>query len=606
MKKITRLIYISLFTFSFLGLHPFGTSFSSIFAQVPSKGLDAKFIAANYYKGIVKVLLYDSAAAKIDAQKGYVGRGSGFVVSDDGIIFTNRHVVELCVNGYMDYNYIDATTNSSWRTTAAYSEEKAKDASITNVNYTGYATPIVQVYYGKGEDEYKLYVAKVLTIGNGSFDGAMLKIISDINGNPVTTKFFSLPVGNSDAAVQGEDLCVFGYPAQYDGDFKTMLKDMSTLTFGKLSGYDYVFNKDYGYIKTDASINSGNSGGPVFNETNKVIGIATATGTKTSIGLVGGINGMYYVVAPKSTLLQQLTTKGLTIPKNAGSINTILGEKKEIPTAETLNKNKTSYGGTSYYGGTGTTNTTTDLYKNSKVTFHNSVSDDGVLGDEYSSFSILNDGLDYVFVQVNNSGDALNTDEFIVDVYKKSGDTYSFVETKNYTVSSDKSATYFKYYPPSTGDYRLSVYTKNSAWINDGYVTFSLKAGGNTSETTTTGTGTSYYAKSKVSFTNDEAYILKSENYYTEFNISKEGGFIYVVVDNYPTKLNTDQIIVDIWKKKGSKYDSFVETKRYDITSSLDYTYFKYTFYETGEYKISVFTKDETWINTGYVTIKKK
>src|ERR1051325_8140666 len=577
----------------------------SVFAQQTTKGLDAKYIAANYYKGIVKILLYDSTAAKNGVHSGYVGRGSGFLVTDDGIVFTNRHVVELCVNGYIDYDYNEGST--SWRTTAAYSDEKIKDASVTNIHYTGYTTPIVQVYYGQGESEYKLYVAQVLTIGVGSFDGAMLKIASDINGNPVTTKFSPLPLGNSDGAVQGEDLCVFGYPAQYDGGFDLMLKDMSTLTFGKLSGYDYVFNKDYGYIKTDASINSGNSGGPVFNESNKVIGIATATSSKTNIGLVGGINGMYYVAAPKSNVLQQLITKGLTLPKNAGSINTILGERKEIKGADELNKTKTTANSTSLSGSTSTTTTGSDYYTNSKITFHNTISEDGYLGDEYSTFTILNDGLDFVYVQVKNGTEPLNTEGLIADVYKKTNGEYAFVETKEFTISGTNPAAYFKYYPPSTGDYRLSIYTKSSAFINDGYVLFKLK-GDNSSSTTesTDKTSSTYYAKSKINFTNDEANVLKSDYYYKEFTIGKDGGFIYAVVDNYPDKLNTTEIIVDIWKKKGSKYDEFVETKRYTLSGTLDYTYFKYTFYDTGDYKISVFTKDETWINTGYVTIKKK
>jgi len=587
--------------------------FSFAVAQQPSKGLDAKAIAANYYKGTVKILLYDSTAAKQGIHSGYVGRGSGFIVSENGIVFTNRHVIDLCVYGYMDYEYYDAS-GAKWRDKDAYSEEKTKDPSVSNIFYTGYATPIVQVYYGKGESEYKLYVAKVLSVGVGSFDGAMLKIVSDVYGNPATAKFFPLPIGNSDAAVQGEDLCVYGYPAQYDGGFDLMIKDMSTLTFGKLSGYDYVFNKDYGYIKTDASINSGNSGGPVFNESNKVIGIATATGMKTSIGLIGGINGMYYVVAPKSEILQQLSAKGLTIPKNAGSINTILGDKKPILSAEELGKisasegNSTNaYSTTTSSGKSGGT-TASDYYKNSKITVHNKISDDGILGTAGSSYDILGDGLDFVYVQVNNYGEALKTTEFIVDVYKKAGDSYSdFVETKTFTVSENNSATHFKYFPPSAGDYRMSVYTKNSVWINDGYATFFLKGSGSTTKTTKTSSDpSSYYAKSKINFTNDETKVLESASYTTEFSIGKEGGFIYVIVDNYPDKLKTDQIIVDVWKKKGSKYENKIETKKYNITDTLDYTFFKYSFFDPGDYRFSVYTKDEVWINSGDVTIKKK
>lgn len=323
-------LFVFLFAFFFLLF--IGTSFSQ------TKSLDAKYIASNYYKGVVKILLYDSLAAKQDSNKAYIGRGSGFIVSEDGIIFTNRHVVEMCVLGYINYDYYNEQEGSTYTYIEAYSEETFRDSNLVKINRIGYPVPIVQVYYGKGEEEYKLYYAKIISLSAGSFDGAILKIVADLQGNAAGTVFQPAPIGNSDSTFQGEDLCVYGYPAQYEGGFNLMLKDMSTLTFGKHSGFDYVFNKDFGYIKTDAAINSGNSGGPVFNQENKVIGIATATSTKTNIGLIGGINAMYYIVSRDVEELQKLSKKGLKVPNKAGSIRTVGGEHQPTPSQKEIDE----------------------------------------------------------------------------------------------------------------------------------------------------------------------------------------------------------------------------------------------------------------------------
>jgi len=306
-----------------------------IFSQ--SSSLDATHIADTYSNSIVKILLFDSIAEKNQPGSGYIGRGSGFLVTEDGLIFTNRHTVEYCAFGYMDYIYNDPTTYEELRTISVYSQDRINDPATKKVIRTGHTAAIIQVYTGKGSDEYKLYYAKALAMDVGAFDGAVLKIVSDINKIPVSEKFHPVPIGNSDSTKQGEDLCLYGFPAQFDAGFSLTLQDMSTLTFGKHSGFDFVFNKDYGYIKTDASINSGNSGGPVFNKENKVIGIATATGNKTNIGLIGGINGMYNIVKSFPDLFSQLKQKGLSPPPAkaetgssivTGSKRFVIGQKK--------------------------------------------------------------------------------------------------------------------------------------------------------------------------------------------------------------------------------------------------------------------------------------
>ncbi len=564
----------------------------SVLAQPAAKGLDSKYIAANYYKGVVKILLIDSVMEKANPSKpgsGYIGRGSGFFVTEDGVIFTNRHVVEYCVKGYIDYDYKD---ESGTIKTAVdpYSEDIVKDPSFVKAYNTGYTTPIVQVYYGKGESDYTLYVAKVLTMGTGSFDGACLKIISDLKGNPVSTKFFPLPLGNSDAAQQGEDLCVFGYPAQYDGEYSTHLKDMSTLSYGKFSGLDYVFNKDYGYIKTDAQINGGNSGGPVFNETNKVIGIATAVGNKTGIGLVGGVNGMYYIVAPKSDILTKLTVKGLTIPKNAGSINTIMGEKIPI-------KNASELGG----GGGNNSNTNTssdDPYTKSKVSINIGLKEGtGNYGEEVTAIDISPSG-SYVWVVVTNKPNTLNTLGLIMDVYKKENGEYKLHETKEYDLTSTSlETTYFKYSFYKAGDYKLKVYNKNSKWINDAFINVAVVGGDNNSNSNTS---------KDDPYVGSEVYValgLKEETGYlgekttaVDINESK-GSYVWIVVTNKPDYLNTLGVIMDVYRKEGGDYKLY-ETKEYDLsTKKLETTYFKYSLYKKGDYKFKVYTKENKFIN---------
>lgn len=429
----------------------------------PDRRLDTKLIASKYSKGIVKVILFDATLEKEKPGKGYIGRGSGFFVTDDGYIFTNRHVVEYCVKGYIKYDYYDASKKIR-TSTSTYSDELIKKKDFIKAHYVGHTIPVIQVYYGNGENDYKLYEAKVISIGDGAFDGALLKIVKDIDGNLVHEKFTALPLGDSNDVKQGEQLCVFGYPQQIGGSINIMLKDMSTLSLGIMSGFDFVFNSDYGYMKTDAEIHPGNSGGPVFNEDNKVVGIATSKGVATGIGLIGGINGMYYISAIESYAHEKLINNGLQLPNRSFSINAIKGEKQYVKTLKDINYANTQLSKLD--------NTSLDHYKNSKFFFSNISPKENnnqlpPVSKQYTSFSIDRNLGGKIWLYVDNYPSVINTNQvfLIIDKLDSNG-VYTKYKDKVFDIDGTYSNSYFSYFFTEHGKYRISLYSKEMKFIN--------------------------------------------------------------------------------------------------------------------------------------------
>ena len=155
--------------------------------------------------------------------------GSGFIISADGYVVTNYHVVE------------GAT-------------------AVTVTVSTG--------------DEYEATI-----IGSDSVnDVALLKV--EASGLP------AVKIGSSDKLAIGDMVCAIGNPL---GSLT------ATLTVGYVSGKDRQVTTDnstINMIQTDAAINSGNSGGPLFNMYGEVVGITSAkySGTTSSGASIEGIS----------------------------------------------------------------------------------------------------------------------------------------------------------------------------------------------------------------------------------------------------------------------------------------------------------------------------
>ncbi len=148
--------------------------------------------------------------------------GSGFIIDEKGIVVTNNHVIQ-----------------------------DAEDI-IIRVN---------------GDKEFK---AKVIGADPLS-DIAVLKLETN-------EKFIPVKFGDSDKARIGDWVIAIGNPFGLGGTVTSGIISARNRSIG-LSRYE-------DYIQTDASINSGNSGGPLFDMNGDVIGINTAIlGRSGSIGI---------------------------------------------------------------------------------------------------------------------------------------------------------------------------------------------------------------------------------------------------------------------------------------------------------------------------------
>ncbi|MBU5435279.1 S1C family serine protease [Pseudoflavonifractor sp. MSJ-37] len=157
--------------------------------------------------------------------------GSGFVISSDGYIVTNYHVIK------------DATS--------------------------------IKVAFHNGQS----YDAKLVG-GEAENDIAVLKIEA--------TGLHALTLGDSDSLVVGEPVYTIGNPL---GELTWSLTD------GLVSAKDRSVTTSEGQtinmIQTNAAINSGNSGGPLFNAYGEVIGITSAkasnSGSSSSAATIEGL-----------------------------------------------------------------------------------------------------------------------------------------------------------------------------------------------------------------------------------------------------------------------------------------------------------------------------
>ncbi|MGP0070902.1 MAG: trypsin-like peptidase domain-containing protein [Bryobacteraceae bacterium] len=182
--------------------------------------------------------------------------GSGIILSDDGFIVTNAHVVE-----------------GARRIQVRLSVARTRAGRAPTF-----------------EPEVKLLEAKLIGMDR-EMDVAVVKI--ERAGLP------HLQFGNSDGVRQGELVMAFGNPRGLEGSVSMGIVSSTTR---ELHPDDFL-----AYIQTDAPINPGNSGGPLVDAQGRVVGINTFILSQS-----GGSEGLGFAIPSNmvSTVYAQLRQEG--------------------------------------------------------------------------------------------------------------------------------------------------------------------------------------------------------------------------------------------------------------------------------------------------------
>jgi 2-alkenal reductase len=209
-------------------------------------GFDAAELYRKRAAGVVTIFALFGEGS-IDDPDVSASQGSGFVASNEGYILTNSHVV----------------------TTAGESEAGGAPS----------AADTVYVQFRDGER------VPARIIGWDLFDDVgLLKV--DPEDHPVDP----VPLGDSSAVVVGEPVAAIGSPFGQESSLSVGVVSATERSIDSItSGFNLV-----DAIQTDAPINRGNSGGPMFNGAGEVIGInaqiRSESGTAEGVGFAIPIN----------------------------------------------------------------------------------------------------------------------------------------------------------------------------------------------------------------------------------------------------------------------------------------------------------------------------
>jgi len=263
------------------------------------------------------VRIVDGAAGQILFQPpGYQGQtfnvssialGSGFFISSNGYIATNAHVVSTTKDGEEK-----AKQALFWQMVVQIARQLGKDPRSLNHNLIDQYSELksFQLFHHVIIPDGSAYPFEIKQYGAPTGEGndqgkdvAVIKI--EVKNAPI------LKLGDSDKVQLQDHVTVIGYPGAADTFNSGLLSSKSsleaTINDGKISARKTA-SSGAPILQTSTPATHGNSGGPVLNDANEVIGLLTFRGDTVNGQEVSGFS----FIVPSNTVMEYVKSAGAT------------------------------------------------------------------------------------------------------------------------------------------------------------------------------------------------------------------------------------------------------------------------------------------------------
>jgi S1-C subfamily serine protease len=261
------------------------------------------------------VRIVDGAAGQIYFQPpGYQGQtynvslvalGSGFFINGNGYIATNAHVVSMTRDGEEKVKQA-----LFWQMVEQIGKQIGKDPRSLNTSFIDQHSTLTSfklfhhVIIPDGSSypfEIKQYGAPTGESSDQGKDVAIVKI--EVKNAPI------LKLSDSEKVRLQDHVTVIGYPGAADTFNSGLLDSKSafeaTINDGKISAKKTA-SSGAPILQTSTPATHGNSGGPVLNDSNEVVGLLTFRGDTVNGQEVSGFS----FVVPSNTVLEYVRSAG--------------------------------------------------------------------------------------------------------------------------------------------------------------------------------------------------------------------------------------------------------------------------------------------------------